>query len=185
MKQKFSVLLFLVIYMSINYVECQQLQSNGSADTVRLSLTEDDNKCPFWHFYNPATNTCECYNNPSIRNIVKCTEYGIAVRVGYCMTSEEQERTIYIASCAFITSNGNFMTSDNGRYIELPVSNVSELNTHMCGPMNRKGRLCSECVKGFGPSIISSGLECSDCTGAWYGVPLYLFLEFMTTCVGL
>ena len=28
----------------------------------------------------------------------------------------------------------------------------------MCDSINRRGRLCSECIEGFGPSIISSGL---------------------------
>ena len=90
------------------------------------------------------------------------------------------ERTIYIGPCAF---SGNFSTTGNGRYIELPVKNISELNTHMCEPMNRKGRLCSECIKDFGPSVISFGLVCSNCTGAWYGIPLYLFLEFVPITV--
>ena len=45
--------------------------------------------------------------------------------------------------------------------------------------MNRKGRVCSECVDGFAPSVISIGYECSSCTGAWYGVPLCQFLEFV------
>ena len=53
----------------------------------------------------------------------------------------------------------------------------------MCEQMNRKGRLCSECIEDFGPSIISSGLVCSNCTGVWYGVPLYLFLEFVPITV--
>ena len=111
---------------------------------------------------------------------MKCTEQGIELRVGYCMTYDEPKRTIYIGPCAF---SGNFSTISNGRYIELPVKNPSELNTYMCGPMNQKGRLCSECIEGFGPSIISLGLVCSNCTGAWYGILLYLFLEFVPITV--
>ena len=174
MKRGLNFLFF--IYLSINYVDCHQ--SNG---TTQLSLIiDDDDQCPFWHFLNPATNVCECYNSSDIRNIVKCTEQGIAVRVGYCMTYEAQESTIYIGPCAF---SGNFTTSDNGQYVELPVKNASELNTYMCEPMNRKSRLCSECIEDFGLSVISFGLVCSNCTGAWYGIPLYLFLEFVPITV--
>ena len=177
MKQIVNILLFL--YLSFNYVEYQQ--SNGSVTTTdQLSLIGDDNQCPLWHFLNRTTNSCECYNSPSIRNIVKCTEQGLQLRLGYCMTYDELEKTIYIGSCVF---SGNFSITGNGRYIELPVKDVSELNTHMCGPMNRKGRLCSECIEGFGPSIISLGLVCSNCTGAWYGIPIYLFLEFIPITV--
>ena len=177
MKQNLNILLFL--YISINYVDCQL--SNGSAAITQLSLIEDDDQCPLWHFFDTTTQLCKCYNSPSTNDIVKCTEQGIRLRVGYCMTYEELERTIYIAFCPF--SDGNFSTSGNGQYVELPVKNASELNDYMCEPMNRKGRLCSECIEGFGPSIISLGLVCSPCTGAWYGIPLYLFLEFIPITV--
>ena len=48
----------------------------------------------------------------------------------------------------------------------------------MCGPFNRKGIVCSECADGFGPSVISFGYRCVNCTDTWYGVPLILLLEF-------
>ena len=178
MKQELNIVLFIYL-MSINCynVDCQQ--SNSSMATNQLSLIDDD-QCPIWHFFNTTSQLCECYNSPSTSDIVKCTEQGINLRVGYCMTFDEMERTIYIAPCTF---SGNFSTTGNGRYVELPVKNVSELNTHMCEPMSRKGRLCSECIEGFGLSIISNGLVCSNCTGVWYGIPLYLFLEFVPITV--
>ena len=79
---------------------------------------------------------------------------------------------------------GTFLFYDNdvklvlvgGMYIQLP-ENISKLNDYMCGPMNRKDRMCSECIDGFAPSVTSSGYECSNCTDNWYGIPLYLFLE--------
>ena len=182
MKQ-ISRLTFLLssILLSIDYIDGQQ--SNDSAlSTIQSPLIVDnDGLCPFWHSFNPATNMCECYSSPSIRNnIVKCTEQGIAVRVGHCITYDEQDRTIYIGPCAF---SGDFTRSGNGQYVELPVKNASELNTYMCGPMNRQGRLCSECIDGFGTSVISLGLVCSNCTGVWYGILLYLFLEFVPITV--
>ena len=138
------------------------------------------------HFLNPITNLCECKISPRVRDIVKCTEKGMKLRIGFCMTYEEQERTIHIASCIF---DDNFSTkfNENGHYIQLPVKNASELNDYMCGPMNQKGRLCSECIKGLWTiyHFMSSGLVCSDCTGTWYGVPLYLFLEFVPITIVL
>ena len=179
MKQGLNILLFT--YMIINLVHCQQ--SSGSMATTQLSLIDgDDDQCPLWRFFNTTTQQCECYTSPSTSDIVECTEQGIKLRVGYCMTYEELEGTIYTARCNYFDGN-HFTTKDNGRYVELPIKNVSELNSYMCEPMNRKGRVCSECVDGFGPSIISFGLPCSNCTNAWYGVPLYLFLEFVPITV--
>lgn len=68
------------------------------------------------------------------------------------------------------------ITKDN--YIRLP-SNVSDLNGYMCGPMNSKGLLCSQCEDGFGLAVFSIGHTCTNCTGVWCGVPLYLFIEFV------
>ena len=83
----------------------------------------------------------------------------------------------------FIFRDQNATVID-GMYIQLP-DNISKLNDYMCGPMNRKGRVCSECTDGFAPSVTSIGYECSNCTGIWYGVPLYLFLEFVPITVWL
>ena len=47
--------------------------------------------------------------------------------------------------------------------------------------MNRKDRVCSECIDGFGLAIVSPSYRilCSNCTSKdWYGVLLYLLLEF-------
>ena len=67
--------------------------------------------------------------------------------------------------------------------IALPPQNfVAGWNPVMCRPLNRKGRVCSECVEGYGPTVMLAGFDiqwqCSNCTGAWYGIPLFLFLEF-------
>ena len=56
--------------------------------------------------------------------------------------------------------------------------------TPLCGPMNRKGLICSECIEGFAPAITSFGYQCSNCTeSAWYGIPLFLALEFVPITV--
>ena len=68
-------------------------------------------------------------------------------------------------------------------YLDLP-GNLTDLNDFMCGPMSRKGLICSECIDGFAPAITSFGYQCSNCTeSAWYGVPLFLFLEFVPITV--
>ena len=49
----------------------------------------------------------------------------------------------------------------------------------MCGPVNRKGTVCSQCADSFGLAVFSNAHTCTNCTGVWYGVPLYLFIEFV------
>ena len=48
----------------------------------------------------------------------------------------------------------------------------------MCSPLNRKSLVCSEYADGFGPSVTSFGYKCVSCTDAWYGMPLFLLLNF-------
>ena len=147
--------------------------------TSSLSLNHDA-QCPPWFFYNTATEKCECYRSPSTDDIVKCTEQGALLRYGNCMTYEEGEGT-FVDRCQYFQTSGH-NTTDSPGFITLP-DNVSELNDYMCGPMNRKGFVCSECIEKFGPSVTSFGFPCSNCTDAWYGVPLYLFLEFVPITV--
>ena len=136
---------------------------------------EDDSECPPWFFYNTSTKSCECYSSPSTDQAVKCTEKGALLKLGYCMTYEE-ESGFHVGLCENAQVSSLNVTPD--KHIRLP-SNVSDLNDYMCGSMNRKGRMCGQCIDGFGLAVFSVEYVCTNCTGAWYGVPLYLFLEFV------
>ena len=149
-----------------------------------LELNHSVDQCHTWSFYNDTLRNCQCYNSPvlplSSRSthqdfVVQCSESKVLMNVRYCMTYEEAGT--FIGDCQMFSFNQNAKLIDRV-YIQLP-NNISELNDYMCGPMNRKGRICSECIDGFAPSVTSVGYICSNCTGAWYGVPLYLLLEFV------
>ena len=90
------------------------------------------------------------------------------------MTYEERNG-FYVNLCDSVISSLN-ITKD--KYIRLP-SNISDLNDYMCGPMNRQGPMCGQCDDGFGLAVFSIGNPCTNCTGIWYGVPLYLIIEFV------
>ena len=92
------------------------------------------------------------------------------------MTFSEDTRLLSLSYCPYLQSGSNNVTSYSD--IQLP-RNLSQLNDYMCSPLNRKGLVCSECADGFGPSVTSFGYKCV-CTDAWYGVPLFLFLEFVS-----
>ena len=62
-KDKFYILLtVLSIFRSL-------VRSNESQPSVTLQSSDDDH-CPPWFFYNVATEQCECYRNPSTKDIV-------------------------------------------------------------------------------------------------------------------
>ena len=152
---------------------------------VCLVQAVDGDQCHPWSFYNDTLQTCQCYESKDLPAyygestyrdfMVKCTERKVLMNVVFCMTNEEEGT--FIGDCRLYSFNQNPALVD-GMYTELP-ENKSELNDYMCGPMNRKGRICSECIDGFAPSFTGFGYECANCTGVWYGIPLYLFLEFV------
>ena len=165
--------LVLIALVSISYVRANPLESNHSVD-----------QCHTWSFYNDTLGDCHCYNSPaqlffsSFTHhdfVVQCSKDKVLMNAAFCMTIEESGT--FVGDCSVYSSNTNASLID-GMYVLLP-NNISELNDYMCGPLNRKGRICSECIDGFAPSVTSIGYKCSNCTGAWYGVPLYLFLEFV------
>ena len=105
----------------------------------------------------------------------KCTERDVLLPFGFCATQDDNQ-DIFVAKCPYFELSGYNVTEPG--YIRLP-DNISELNDYMCGPLNRKGFLCKDCIDGFGPSVTSLGYKCSNCTDAWYGIPLYLAVELI------
>ena len=109
-----------------------------------------------------------------------CSNGEPLLKVGYCATYSEKTKLISITEFSNFQYKGYNVTTD--RYIRLP-RNLSQLNHYMCAPLNRKGIVCSECTDGFGPSLNSFDYKCANCTNVWYGLPLFLFLEFVPITV--
>ena len=65
------------------------------------------------------------------------------------MTYDEETNTVSASFCTYFALDGHNISEPG--FISLP-ENVSELNDYMCGPMNRKGLVCSECIDGYGTS---------------------------------
>ena len=63
-----------------------------------------------------------------------------------------------------------FHSGSNDSYIQLP-RNAKEIDSLICGKVNRKGVLCGECVHGYGPSIHT--LECVHCDADYMWLYIY------------
>ena len=166
--------------LTIIAIHCEEPTATN-ATTYQVSLIQE-RQCPFLFHYNNTTKQCECLSNlfRSFGNMVKCANGRALLAYNYCITYKEETSTISLSSCIYFEFSGR-ITSEPG-FIDLP-DNISELNDYMCGPMNRKGIVCSECIDGYGPSVTSLNFKCSDCTNAWHRVPLYLLLELVPVTV--
>ena len=107
---------------------------------------------------------------------IHCTESGPVLALGICATFDGQQ--LSIALCGEYFEHIRLYNITNSGYMKLPIR-LTDLNENMCGPLNRKGVVCSECIDGFGLSVSSFGYKCTNCSGVWYAVPLTLFLEFV------
>ena len=114
--------------------------------SFNISVSGDSITCSApWHYVN-VNGKCKC---ASETNLIKCTDEGTLMRIGYCTTYTEDEG-LAMSKCPYLKMKRHAYTTalKDPLYIVLP-SNISKLNEYMCGPMNRKGSLCSECIDGF------------------------------------
>ena len=159
--------------VAVFLASCEPVLSQ-ELNSTSISVHVDNTRCPPWFFYNSTLGQCQCFES---RNVdVRCTDKGALLRFGRLMTYEENSGTTSVSYSSLFVINSFVDNVTQGLFIRLP-SNVSELNDYMCQPLNRKGYQCNECSEGFGPSMTSIGYQCSKCM--WYGVPLYLFLEYV------
>ena len=176
----FSSLIIAFLMLRLTYSD-----STGT----RALITSDSNNyadypCPPWYTYEDpkkCSSLTGCRDPSQLPEHLECDiDEGAQIQLGYCITYNEHEEVFQLNSCYYFQSEGHNITEQG--YVKLP-DNISELNDYMCGLMNRKGPLCSRCVNGFGPSLTSDIFMCSNCTNVWYGVPLYLLVEFLPITV--
>ena len=126
-----------------------------------------------WFCFNATTIAYSC-NQAAVSGQIICTEHGPTMVIGSCATYDKNTQVMSISKCFNQIGAAGYNMSTV--FIQLPTI-LTELNDYMCGPLNRKGHLCSECADGFGPSVTSFGYRCANCTDVWYGVPLFLFFK--------
>ena len=129
--------------------------------------------CPTWFYYDNSTQQCHC--DP----LLYCStpaEGPAEIFERSCATLSEQKGVLYyIGKCPF----RHRINSTNRWLAKLP-SDPDMLDDVMCGPYNRKGLLCGECIDGYGPAVYSRNLKCSNCSklgSEYFAVPLYFLLE--------
>ena len=124
---------------------------------------------PWFVFSNKsAVELCSsCVCRKTFGDIVICDQLQQQsyLRLDNCMTSNNSypsvqgSDAISFGGCPYV----HYSNIVNHRYIALP-HNISDLNDMFCSPLNRDGMLCRSCIAGFGPSVVSIGYACANCT---------------------
>ena len=137
-------------------------------------------QCPLWyHYYDTSTQNCTCLPNW----LVHCDHSDNAYLDFHHILSYDASKKLLSRTVSNNLQLPWKYNITNALEVLLP-KDISRLNDYMCAPLNRKGYMCSRCIEGFGPSMISSYMGnniCYDCR--WYGITLYLSLEFVPLTV--
>ena len=86
---------------------------------------------------------------------LRCGQGELLLLQEYCATFDKKRKLVSIFDCPYFQSN-KYRYPNHSRILHLSLD-LTQLNKNVCGPLNRKGHLCSECADGFGPSVISLG----------------------------
>ena len=173
---------FLVTLSAWHVVVGSNPSINFNASTLNGSTSIKSCNAP-WHYVD-QDGKCKCASltGTTPTRLIKCTDEGTLLRIGYCTTYTYGEG-LAMSRCPYLKMkmHATYAIALNApQYIVLP-SNISELNDYMCGSMKRKGFLCSECIDGFSPSFTSPDyMACSNCTASkYFGVPLFILIEIV------
>ena len=164
---------FTAKYINIVVITTSILLSLVLSEKDSISVTGSN--CPPGYHFNDSINRDQV--------LVKCTEDGVLLRLGFCMTFDDDKNITIVGHCLYYQLDTTKQNVTEQKYIQLP-SEVSDLNRYMCEPLNREGLICSKCMDGFAPSFTSNiRYQCVNCTNAWYGVPLFLIVELVPVTV--
>ena len=177
-----NVIIVIIVPLTLNAVtvcNATKFVHESQLDQWHVYCYYNQEVCPPWFYFDWETQSCQCLAFYA----AECFNNKAYLFAGFCATLDTDTEILSLGLCPY--HNFRLSKLDQYWYTQLP-DNVSELNDYMCGPLNRKGRVCSECKDGYGLATTSVGFqyfECSKCAGVWYGVPLFLLLEMFPLTV--
>ena len=182
-RKKMIALTVIVICLMVFPNPCNSQNMENLKLTVKpRSLSSDDasgnQSCPTWFVpSNGPSRPCVCGSTVG-GILVKCQEdqNQSLLLVGFCMTRDNSTGVTVVGSCPFNYHQDHIQQV----YVKLP-KDVSQLNSFMCGGLNRTGQLCGKCEDGLGPSVFSYDLKCLECLPAGYGWLIYVLVAFVPT----
>ena len=173
--QMYYYFVLLVLFHSVSSAS-PALKPEGTLSSSVQYGSQTKFECPPWNFSIPSTNSCQCL---SFRGALLCDGIKAYIEEKFFLTVQQDQNIISkFPSKSFNLYQGINVTKPGYRLLP---ENISELNNFMCGPLNRKGYLCSDCIDAFGPSmnIIERPNHCYECRGTYQGVMLNLAITIL------
>ena len=151
--------------------ECKCKKLHESAADVPL-----DPQCPTWFIPDYSSNgTCRCGDD--IHDAVKCNNSTKQVSVldCYCMTYNKATGPV-VGSCLY-----KCILNDD--LYHLVPSDITQLNSNMCGYLNRGGQLCGKCKENYSIPVYSYEMKCVQCSTSPFNWIKYILAAFLPLTV--
>ena len=145
--------------------ECEKLYESVSGQ-----------QCPTWFFPDPFSNgTCRCGDD--IHDAVKCNNSTKEASIlgCYCMTYNKSTGPV-VGSCLY-----KCILNDD--LYHLVPSDITKLNSNMCGHFNREGQLCGKCKENYSIPVYSYDLKCVHCSTGLFNWVKYILVAFLPLTV--
>ena len=169
------------------YLEDGLLMKNAAVNENQHHIYEEG--CPTWMYHDKNTTSCVC--GDSVTGTILCDESqpnGTLLQAGNCMTTELDETSkqiiTVVGACPYFPFTISYKSEFVGSFFHIIPEDRLELNPMTCGLLNRTGRLCSSCVNGTFPSVLSYDRKCVPCSHSTvYSVFLILLTSFLPLTV--
>ena len=176
------VIIILLQFQSVAYhaVALSTYTQFSLRDSHVLSnQNSSGHKCPsVWFEYNQVTNDCQCI----AYLFLNCEGESVYADTRHIMTYDSTKRIISAVKMRHKYLEGyNLTVIKDGSTGTLLPNNISELNSYMCGPLNREDYLCNKCRSGYGPPMIFEPASCANmcylCNDSWISRDLLLYVS--------
>ena len=154
-----------------------------SARNIMTRISARLKECPVGYYFEPEDNQCACSANTDKKynGIISCKEDMLqsVLMSGYWAGCDEGG-ILYTAECPSGFCPRDADVNATGGLLFLPQT-CKELDEFICGPLNRSGILCGQCIENYTVYFHSTTLRCNECSGAfqYVGLILYVITEIL------
>ena len=137
---------------------------------LNIGLTSATISCVSWLHTNTSLDGRTCGQQ------YRCRSGMVEVRNGFCITYDAQDGQYYSGVCPY-----SYKENVTNRLFSVLSTDPDRLRDSLCGPYNRQGLLCGECIDGYGPAVYSLDMKCVDCSNLSMttAIVVYLLLQFI------
>ena len=106
------------------------------------------------------------------------------LKIGWIMTHDEKLDQLYVAPIQLYSVQHYNIFSNNIGYFKLPPTG-SEVNQYICGPLNRTGVLCSQCMENTSVAANVYDFPCVPCSGEhlWRNILIYILIQIVPAMI--